>query len=249
MTAQNFITSQNQTTETTTTQKIYDCPDCKDTGFIYNPEKNAWKPCKCVEVARCKRLIEKSGISEAFQEKTVNGYRPKNEQQKAAKKMAADYIRKFEAIKANRNNSIAFLGQAGSGKTHLIIAIANALLKGGIGVIYMQYREALTYLKQLIMDDYIYQREIGKYKDAKVLLIDDIYKGAKNQGRVNESEMRIMFEIINCRYLAKLPVLISGEFDIDSMVDMDEATGSRIAEMCSGRIVVFEGKELNHRMG
>jgi DNA replication protein DnaC len=248
MIAQSSTINQNQEAGTTT-QKAYECVDCKDTEFIHDPEKDTWKPCKCVEVKRCKRLIEKSGITEAFQEKTVNGYRPKDEQQKAAKKMAAEYITNFESIRTSRNNSVAFLGQVGSGKTHLTIAIANALLKNGIGVVYMQYREAITLLKQVITEDTAFQREIAKYKKVSVLLIDDIYKGATNQGRVNESEMRIMFEIINYRYLAKLPILVSGEFDIDTMVAMDEATGSRIAEMCSGRIVVFKGKELNHRMG
>jgi DNA replication protein DnaC len=192
--------------------------------------------------------MQKSGISEAFQEKTVNGYIPRNEQQKAARKMAVEYIINFEKIRTSRNNSIAFLGQVGSGKTHLTIAIANALLKNGIGVIYMQYREAITLLKQVITDDEAFQKEISKYKNIAVLLIDDIFKGATNQNRVNESEMRIMFEIINYRYLAKLPVLVSGEPSIDKMLIMDEAIGSRIAEMCSGRIVSFSGKELNYRM-
>lgn len=113
----------------------------------------------------------------------------------------------------------------------------------------MQYREAITNLKQLITDDFEYQQALNRYKTASVLLIDDIFKGAINQGRVNESEMRIMFELINYRYLTKLPVLISGEYDIDTIISMDEAIGSRIAEMCSGRIVIFKGKHLNHRMG
>lgn len=194
-------------------------------------------------------MIEKSGIAEAFREKTINGYIPKNEQQKAAKRLAAEYIKNFASIRQDRNNSVAFLGQIGSGKTHLTIAIANALLRNGIGVLYMQYREAITNLKQLITDDFEYQQALNRYKMASVLLIDDIFKGAINQGRVNESEMRIMFELINYRYLVKLPILISGEYDIDTIISMDEAIGSRIAEMCSGRIVVFKGKHLNHRMG
>lgn len=163
--------------------------------------------------------------------------------------MAVEYITNFASIRQDRNNSVAFLGQIGSGKTHLTIAIANALLKNGIGVLYMQYREAITNLKQLITDDFEYQQALNRYKTASVLLIDDIFKGAINQGRVNESEMRIMFELINYRYLTKLPVLISGEYDIDTIISMDEAIGSRIAEMCSGRIVIFKGKHLNHRMG
>lgn len=250
MTAQKSYINQIPENQTTTSPTTYECPICKDTGFVLVQDKeNTSRRCECSEVKRCRRLIEKSGIAEAFKEKTVNGYKPKNEQQKAAKKLAVEYITNFASIRQDRNNSVAFLGQIGSGKTHLTIAIANALLKNGIGVLYMQYREAITNLKQLITDDFEYQQALNRYKTASVLLIDDIFKGAINQGRVNESEMRIMFELINYRYLTKLPVLISGEYDIDTIISMDEAIGSRIAEMCSGRIVIFKGKHLNHRMG
>jgi DNA replication protein DnaC len=248
MTTQKSITNQSPDAMTTS-PKTYECELCKDTEFIHNPETNAFSFCSCREAKRCKKLLELSGISGAFRKKTVNGYKPKNEQQSLARNMAVEYIKSFEHIRNSRNNSTAFLGQVGAGKSHLTIAIANALLKQGIGVRYMQYREIITYLKQLITDEFMYQSEIDKYKRCNVLLIDDIYKGATNQGRVNESEMRIMFEIINHRYLAELPILVSGEHDIETMISLDEATGSRIAEMCQGRVIVFKGKELNHRMG
>jgi DNA replication protein DnaC len=192
--------------------------------------------------------MESSGISDSDKSKTVNVYKPKNDKQKQAKALAADYITNFNTIKSEQNNSLAFLGQPGSGKTHLTIAIANALLKQNIGVLYMPYREVVTRIKQLITDEEEYQREMNKYKTAPVLLIDDLFKFATKDGRINESEMRIMFEIINYRYLKRLPILVSSECLIDEMINFDDATGSRIAEMCKGRTVHLIGKELNHRM-
>lgn len=162
--------------------------------------------------------------------------------------MAADYITEFENIRHLETNSIAFLGQVGAGKTHLTIAIANALLKKGIGVIYMQYREVLTLLKQRKFDEENYQKEIGRYKNAPVLLLDDLFKGATRQGQVNESETDIMFEIVNHRYLKKLPVLVSSEYPVSQLIEFDEATGSRIAHMCNGYTIEFHGAELNHRL-
>lgn len=205
-------------------------------------------PCKCQEAKRYKRILESSGISEVFQSKTVREYKPKNDKQEQAKAIAIDYITNYHAIKSNRNNSIALLGQPGSGKTHLTIAIANALLKQGIGILYMQYREVITQLKQLIIDEEEYQRQINRYKMAPVLLVDDLFKGATKDGKINESEMRIMFELINHRYLKQLPILVSSEYSLNKMIDYDDATGSRIAEMCKGRIVELKGRELNHRM-
>ena len=103
-----------------------------------------------------------------------------------------------------------FLGQVGSGKTHLAIAISNLLLDKGIGVIYMPYRDSITNLKQSILDEENYQREISKYKNAQVLLIDDLFKG-----RITESDVNIMYEIVNYRYFKNLPILTTSEKTVD----------------------------------
>lgn len=199
--------------------------------------------------------MESSGISDSDKTKTVNAYKPKigadgkeNIKQRQAKAIAIDYIKNFQDIKSTRNNSAAFLGQPGSGKTHLTIAISNELLRNGVGVLYLPYREVITQLKQVINDDEEYQLQMNKYKSAPVLLIDDLFKGVTRDGKANESEMRIMFELINNRYLKQLPILVSSEYSVNKMIDYDDATGSRIAEMCKGRTVELVGKELNHRM-
>lgn len=241
----------------------FECPLCKDTEFVvidkvlYTVKENGEEkkiygpvaePCKCREQKYYSRILEHSGISEAFKSKTVREYKPKDKSQEQARSTVIEYISNFDAIRSDRNNSIALLGQPGSGKTHLTIATANELLRRGVGVLYMQYREVITQLKQVIVDDTEYQVQMNKYKSAPVLLIDDLFKGATRDGKINESEMRIMFELINHRYLKQLPLLVSSEFFMDRLIDYDDATGSRIIEMCKGRIVELKGKELNHRM-
>jgi DNA replication protein DnaC len=64
----------------------------------------------------------------------------------------------------------------------------------------MPYREAITQIKQVINDEEEYQAQMNKLKNAPVLLIDDLFKWATKDGKVNESELRIMFELINFRY-------------------------------------------------
>lgn len=192
-----------------------------------------------------KRILKNSGISEAFRKKNFKNFEIKNRPLLIAhaRKMAIDYVTNFEELRHSKNNSIAFLGQVGAGKTHLSIAIANELMKKNIGVLYMQYREAITQLKQNMMDEVYYQNEIGKYKTASVLLLDDLYKG-----KITESDANIMFEIINYRYLKGLPIIVSSEFTVDGLLDFDEAIGSRIIEMCKGRIIEFNDPELNYRL-
>jgi len=231
----------------------YECEICKDLEWIIDSETNSAKPCVCREKKQYQRILKASGISESFQKKTFNNFVITNEKIKAARDMAINYCKQFESIRNTENNSIAFLGQVGSGKTHLSIAIANTLMKKNIGVRYMQYREDIMKIKQSAIDEEAYAREINKYKTATVLLIDDLFKGAVYKNRmgyevVNEADLRAMFEIINYRYFKKAPFIISSEYGTDKLLEFDEAIGSRIIERCKGHIMEFIGPELNYRL-
>ena len=236
--------------------KKYECDICKDEEWIYIKDEfglySTARPCKCREAKLYKKIIESSGITEAFLQKNFENYNITNKQTETALKVAKDYASTYELIKDTKNNSIALLGQVGSGKTHLTIAIANELMKDNIGIRYMQYREDIPRIKRLATSEEDYTREINKYKNATVLLIDDLYKSAIGRGQygeyLNDADKRIMFEIINHRYFKGLPILISSECGMKQIIDLDEGVGSRILEMCKGHIVEIVGKENNYRL-
>ena len=233
-----------------TTQASYSCEECKDTTFVQGP--NGMIRCKCFERDRIKRLWDKAGLNPEQKARTIDTFKEWNPTSKIAKRVAVEYIKDFETIKDTRVNSIAFTGQVGSGKTHLSISIALNLLERGIGTVYMPYRDEIMKLKQNSMDERAYQKQINVFKKAKVLLIDDLFKGDFNkfQGRetANESSMRIMFEIINHRYLNNLPIIVSSEYNADKLLDADEGVGSRIIEMTKNYLVEIEGRENNYRL-
>jgi len=235
-------TKENPTTTKVNSSPDYECEVCKDMEWILDGEGKA-HPCECREVKLYGRILAASGISNTFKQKTFCNFERRNKRIDKAKTTAQQYASDFQTIKQDRHNSIAFLGRPGSGKTHLSIAIANELMNLKVGVLYMPYREAIIKLKQCVMDDENYNREIGKYKLAPVLMIDDLFKGKKT-----ESDLNIMFEIINHRYLKSLPMIISSELLIDDLIEFDEATGSRIVEMCRGRILELTGEGMNYRL-
>ena len=136
-----------------------------------------------------------------------------------------------------------FMGQVGSGKTHLSLAIANELMDSGVGVVYMPFRDVIIKVKQNIMDDVYYHKAMNRYKNARVLLIDDLFKGS-----ISKSDINIMFEIINHRYFNNLPVIVSTEKSFDELIEIDEAVGSRIVEMSKNHLVQIKGKKLNYRI-
>ena len=83
----------------------------------------------------------------------------------------------------------------------------------------------------MAMDEESYAREINKYKNATVLLIDDLYKNATYKNRagyeyLNDADKRAMFEIVNYRYFKGAPMIISSEYRIKDILAFDEGIGS-----------------------
>ena len=74
----------------------------------------------------------------------------------------------------------------------------------------MTYRDAMTYIKQNIIAKEIYEKIVGKYKNVRVLLIDDLFKVS-----ISKSDVNIMFDIVNFRYFNNLSIIISCEMGID----------------------------------
>jgi len=120
------------------------------------------------------------------------------------------------------------------------VALAINFLKKKTRVVYMPYRDVITKIKQNMLDAEYYTKLISKYQTCEVLLIDDLFKG-----KINESDINIMFEIINYRYLNFLPIIVSTEFNIDRLLSFDESVGSRLYEMCKDYVVEIE-KDMNN---
>nr|WP_296649444.1 ATP-binding protein [Romboutsia sp. 13368] len=200
-------------------------------------------PCTCKALREAEEILLSSGISEEFRRKNFDNfdYSYSMEVCEAFSK-AKEYAKNFD-INLKDNSSIIFVGQVGGGKSHLSMAIANSLMKNGVGVLYMSYRDSIISLKQNMMDEEYYRKAIGRFKNAKVLLIDDLFKGS-----ISGSDVNIMFEIINFRYLNSLPVIVSCEKSIDEIMKIDEAIGSRLYEMSNGYVVSLSGRRLNYRM-
>lgn len=228
-------------------KNLYNCDDCKDTGYILiaNPHAlDTMKPCKCREMDKVKRLWKASGINSENLDKTFKNFETWNDNSKKMKDTATNYYLRYDNIKTTRRNSILLCGNPGSGKTHIALALANSFLKKkGLRVLYMPYRDIVTEIKQNILDKEYYKKILSKYQTCDVLLIDDLYKG-----KVNEADINIMFELINYRYLNHLPLIVSTEFTVEKLLNFDEAIGSRIYEMSKDFLIEIEGTENNYRL-
>lgn len=226
-------------------QKNY-CSICDGVGFIEVEAKDGkrYRPCKCRDMLKVQKIWEQSGISVNDIDKSFTNFEAWNKEVKAMKDKATSYYLQFEKIKGDRCNSIMLCGNPGCGKTHLALALANNLLKKkSVPVVYMPYRDVITKLKQNMTDEEYYKKTLSKYQNAEVLLVDDLFKG-----KINDTDINIMFELINHRYLNMLPMIISTEFTVDKLLSFDEAIGSRLYEMAKAYVVQIEGIKNNFRI-
>lgn len=228
------------------TKSSYSCELCQDIGYIIIPQERIqplMKPCKCLEKDKTNRMWRNSGINTEDLDKSFSNFEVWNDISRKVKDTSTNYYLRFNKIKTERVNSILLCGNPGCGKTHMALALANNLLKQNVQVIYMPYRDIVTKLKQNMLDEEFYRKTISKYQVAEVLLIDDLFKG-----KVNETDINIMFEIVNHRYLNRLPIIVSTEYTIERLLSFDEAIGSRIYEMAKEYLVEIEGTENNYRL-
>lgn len=241
------MTSQN------TVVKTYCCSKCKDTGWIEG--ENGFIKCICVKLQREKILWTNSGINPNNSKLKLNDYKPYDEVTTKARESAVKYIKTFDDIKGEKENSMGLFGQAGSGKTHLIIATGINLLtrkENPIPVVYMPYVESMRELKANAMDDEYYIKLFNRFTRAQLLIIDDLFKDKVKKGKVvseiTEADMKHIYPIINYRYLNYLPTIVSSECTPEMLINLDEALAGRILERCGDNITVFYSDRYNYRL-
>jgi len=240
---------QNENLDTTQTKNLQPleltkCLLCNDTGLIFNKENNSYSQCDCSKAQITIEQLAATGLGSNAIKKSFKDFEPWNPKIKDMKDTATNYFLSFDRIKDQTNNSIALLGDSGVGKTHLLVALINNFVtKKNIKVVYMSYIDAITELKQNVLNGDVYQNRIRKYKNAEILVIDDLFKNGHT-----ESDLRIMSEIINHRYINNLPTMFSSEYLIKPLVSIDKAIGGRIKEMSQNYLYEITGVENNYRM-
>lgn len=254
-------------TETTgqcqnTIQPSYSCDICKDNEFVIEQrettitlgdgttrqvKQDTAVECVCRAKRNISRLMQSSKITDAFRQMTFTNFdttgRPAVVQQlySIAYKYTMDLPKLLED--KIRHNSCCLLGQPGVGKTHLLTAVSNNLLARGIAVQYFPWVEGINDLQS---DFEAAKEKVFHMQQVQVLYIDDLYKG---RDKPTAWQLEQIFGIINYRYLNNKPVLISSERSIAQMCEFDEATASRINEMCKDyKVTIERDLKLNYRL-
>ena len=216
------------------------CKLCNDKEYIFDSE-GAVRFCKCKDIRESRERIENSPLNKRFDKNKFSNYKINNPQRLKATNICKSYIANFDGTK-----TLLLSGQVGSGKTHLAIATTRVLIEK-FGVAYADFVNDITRLKFNQLDQEGYTKSVDFYKNAKILFIDDLYKGD-----TSTATQRIVQDIINYRYNKDKAMIITTELNKNQLLDINEATASRIIEMSMADegeyYVEFIGKELNYRI-
>ncbi len=124
----------------------------------------------------------------------------------------------------NPRNWVLIQGGYGCGKTHLAAAIANACLSRGMPVLFVNVPDLLDYLRAAYSPsaEETYDARFSEVRNTPILILDDL--GTQNATPWAEEKL---YQILNARYVAKLPTVITTNLDLD---DLDPRLRSRLSD-------------------
>ena len=236
----------------------YNCPLCLNRGnTMFLEERNGMlyersRECKCMVIRRSIWRMKASGLEKSIRDYTFKRFEVTQQWQQTMLDMAQRYLR--EGVAEGR--WLYFGGQPGCGKTHLCTAVAGKLLYER-PLLYVIWPQVSKKLKAIVNEAEDYEREVTKLESIEVLYIDDFFKpvyGEDSYGNrkilpPTTGDIKLAFEILNYRYINKLPTILSSEWGVSELTDMDEATGSRIHERSQGyRMMITRDRSRNYRL-
>ena len=171
-------------------EPVYDCPDCKDTGYI-DSEDGLRKKCHCFHQQELDILYEQSHIRDMIASENFSN-------------LSYEY-------------NLFFYGTVGTGKSFLSGCIASELLQTGHSVIYFSASGLFDTLARYAFDSRAKEALSGFYEDlynCDLLIIDDLGTEMTNTFVASQ-----LFSCLNERHLRKNATIISTNLSLEELRD------------------------------
>lgn len=224
-------------------KQTYKCDKCKDTLYIQIKDDEGRlfsKKCECYNNVINEQRLARTPLASKKDEYTFEKYKADKEWQKNILQSAKAYVKE-------PNGWFYIGGQVGSGKTHICTAVVrNLAYLNNMSFEYILFNQKMTELRQWKFDN----DKQGKYQDAMnrlidvdILFIDDLFKFEPTK-----SDLDILFDIINGRYLNNKICVISSEKFTTDIYNIDNAIGSRIIEKSTCVLEISYDESKNYRL-
>lgn len=139
-----------------------------------------------------------------------------------------NYVQHFDQFCANGKGLLLF-GSVGTGKTFLAACVANALIDKGIPCLVTNFARIANTVQGLFEGRQEYYDSLNRFP---LLVLDDL-----SAERKTEYMQEIVFNVIDARYRAKLPLIITTNLTREELLHPADITYqrifSRLFEMCT----------------
>ena len=184
----------------------FTCPVCGDTGM------QGGKTCRCV--AETARRLRREEINDAsplglcrFDSFEVTRYSEAVEPElgippRVYMQKLLDFCKNYAAQFRSDSKNLLFMGSSGLGKTHLALAIADAVLENGHDVLYTSSAALAAHLGREHFDFDGGDEWLTACQEADLLILDDL-----GTEYISPLTISILYELINTRMLTQRPTI------------------------------------------
>ncbi len=221
-----------------------DCPQCAGIGFVRrsvefgHPDFGRAIACVCVltehDDERQSRLERFSNLGslvrQTFSTLLPRGRSPEPAHQERFSRAVADAQR----FAGDPHGFLVFIGESGTGKTHLAAAISNQCIEQGLPVFFAVVPDLLDHLRAAYgpSSEIPYDRLFEVVRTAPLLVLDAL--GAQFSTPWAEEKL---FQVLNYRYNSQLATVFTCSMALD---ELDERIRTRITDPTVSRIHVLE---------
>lgn len=211
-------------------EPVYECADCKDTGYINNEK------CHCFKRAEIDMLYTQSNLQAVLDDENFDtfsfGYYSSNYVDSTTGRSSLDNIkevyrecRDFVDTFSSSFRNLLLYGNPGIGKTFLSHCIAKELIDKSYSVIYFTAFELFDIMAKSRFDkNPVAETMYEHIFNCDLLIIDDLGAETSNPFTVSQ-----LFHCINERLLRRKSTIISTNLSFDSLKETyTERTFSRI---------------------
>lgn len=243
---ENRITKKEENNDGAALQET--CKYCNGTGNYITSGNGRLPdiiPCPyCQSKRTIDSCLNRSGVTlEDYSRFTLDTFDEKRSKSAAEmKRMALQYLAKFP-----KGVGFGAFGLAGRGKTHICVALCQAIArKYHRPHFYFPYTREIDKLITLKKFRPLeYEEKLNDWILRENLYIDDLLKFSNKGGKDNvcfdQTESRVLFDLLNGRYVKQNRTFFSSEYTVSQLREIDEGIGSRVFLMVNPFGVIANG--------